>query len=342
MKKILSLLTIITLTTGATTSVVSCKNNNPSTLTVDKLKSKFKNTHLTINSWNNFWGNLNNTLNKKTYYQLLKDQLFNQNHIDKKYEQYFNFYYLKNPNLQATSLKNINNKTFTSKTQFIGKISLNNEYANININIDWTLTSYQQSIYPLINRVKNQNHLAIYDTDITGKYDSKTNPKIAISSYSNLKTLFNNQYKKDASDTTDYFTQYTNFTTDLKDKTIFTNGNNSLFDLKINSLDKKSVYEDKNFIINFYNIKNIFDYINDIYKNQTNMVLSGGWITPNDLKGLLEALADDIDYNKAGNILNFSKDITLKGALPGPNKGIKTVEILYKNTLSAKIRVMAG
>ncbi len=69
-------------------SLINSSIKDYSLMNLDKLKADFKNTNFTIsNSWNNFWGNLNDLSNNTTYYQLLLNQLFDQNHIDKKYEE---------------------------------------------------------------------------------------------------------------------------------------------------------------------------------------------------------------------------------------------------------------
>ncbi len=340
MKKILSLFCVLGLSIISASNVMSCgsskKNqNNNSSMTLNKLKADFKNNNLTINHWDNFWGNLNDSLNNKTYYQLLLDQLFKQNKIDDKYEKDVVIQQKVEDNyVKAYVLNQMKDKTIESNTNLRIHIMLNGDDANISsLDVNWKLTSDQQPIYPLFNLLQKHNQLNIYDTSIKGY----PNNKITIRNYEEqLQVAFNKQYPGP----NNY--QYTNFKTNLANQNLNTNDEANKLGLVISN--RQSHYTDNNFVINFYCIINIFNSLNDIYYNKPKYHVLGAWGNRTDYDSFLNWLGLDPDYQFT-QIMNYQNDLTYQGYLPAtPKKGelpeVNTITISYKKEITAKVRTM--
>ena len=340
-KSILSLLSSFSLLIVSGTSVTACTSSikDYSLMNLDKLESEFKNNTFTIsNSWNNFWGNLNDLSNHKSYYQLLLDQLFDQNHIDKKYE---NYVVLQQKNKQGNYVKasTLNQMTekgnaLESDTNLRIHIMWNGDYADISsFEINWTLTNDQLTIYPLFNLLQKHNQLNIYDTSIKGY----PNNKITIRNYEEqLQVAFNKQYPGP----NNY--QYTNFKTNLANQNLNTNDEANKLGLVISN--RQSHYTDNNFVINFYCIINIFNSLNDIYYNKPKYHVLGAWGNRTDYDSFLNWLGLDPDYQFT-QIMNYQNDLTYQGYLPAtPKKGelpeVNTITISYKKEITAKVRTM--
>ena len=340
MKKILSLFCVLGLSIISASNVISCESskknqNNNSSMTLNELKSDFKNNNLTINNWDNFWGNLNDSLNNKTYYQLLLDQLFEQNNIKPKYEKDV-FLQQKNKQgnyVKASTLNQMTEKgnALESDTNLRIHIMLDGDYANISsLVVNWKLTSYQQPIYPLFKDliVNKEDQLNIYDNFIGGYL----NNKIAIKNYNEqLKDAFNKQYGSN-----NY--QYTNFTTSLANQTLNTNNESNKLGLVISN--GQSHFTVNNFVINFYSISSTFNGLNHIYNQQ---VLFDKWVYSTDYSDFLIELSQDPSYNCPQIWKYYEKyydDLKCKGELPlNPKEPAKTITIWYKNEIWAKVRV---
>ena len=336
-KNILGLFSAFSLLVMGGASVTACTSSikDYSLMNLENLKAEFKNNSFTIsNSWNNFWGNLNDLSNHKSYYQLLLDQLFDQNNIDKKYE---DDVVIQQKNKQGNYVKasalnqmTKNGNVLESNTNLRIHIIWNGDCTDISsFVVNWKLTHDQQPIYPLFNHLQKHNQLNIYDTLIKGY----PNNKIAIKNYNQqLKVAFNEQYQG----SNNY--QYTNFKTNLASKTLNTNDESNKLGLVISN--GQSLYNDNNFVINFYNIRNTFNSLNDIYQNDPkNFLLDSFGDYPSFLRDLGQA-----SYYGCPQIINYyyqnTSDFTFKGALPRFGDPIKTITILYKKEIMAKVRAM--
>ena len=336
MKKILSLFCVLGLSIISASNVISCESskknqNNNSSMTLNELKSDFKNNNLTINNWDNFWGNLNDSFNNKTYYQLLLDQLFEQNNIKPKYEKDV-FLQQKNKQgnyVKASTLNQMTEKgnALESDTNLRIHIMLDGDYANISfLDVNWKLTSDQQPIYPLFKDliVNKEDQLNIYDTNILGYPDNK----VQIKNYNEqLKVAFNQQYPN--------YYQYTNFTTSLANQTLNTNNASNKLGLGISN--GQSHFTDNNFVINFYSISSTFNGLNDIYNNDPKNCVLGSWATQTYFNAFLRALARDHTYN-CPQIMKYQNDLIIKDPLPLSGEPAKTITIKYKNEIMARVR----
>ena len=338
MKKILSLFCVLGLSIISASNVMSCgsskKNqNNNSSMTLNKLKADFKNNDLTINNWDNFWGDLNNSLNNKTYYQLLLDQLFTQNKIDYKYEKDVVIQQKVEDNyVKAYVLNQMKDKTIESNTNLRIHIMLNGDDANISsLDVNWKLTSDQQPIYPLLNLLQNNNNqLNIYD-DFIGGY---LNNRVLIKNYKEqLKAIFNKQYPG--------YYQYTNFKTSLANQTLNTNNASNKLGLVISK--GQAHFTDNNFVINFYSISSTFNWLNNIYKNNIrSQYFFDTWASSTDYYDFLIELSQDPFYN-CPQIMKYYYDLKCTGELPlNPKDPAKTITIWYKNEIWAKVRAVFG
>ena len=86
-------------------------------------------------------------------------------------------------------------------------------------------------------------------------------------------------------------------------------------------------------------ITKIFEHLNDIYNNDPKNCVLGSWSTQTYYNAFLRALARDHTYN-CSEIMNYQKDLTFQGQLPGPGDPPKTITILYKREIWAKVRAM--
>ena len=344
MKKILSLFCVLGLSIISASNVISCESskknqNNNSSMTLNELKADFKNNNLTINHWDNFWGNLNDSLNNKTYYQLLLDQLFTQNKIDYKYEkdvvieQKDQRGYVK-----AHDLNKIK-KSVESNTNLRIHIMLDGDDANISsLDVNWKLTSDQQPIYPLFEDliVNKEDQLNIYDTNILGYPDNK----VQIKNYNEqLKDAFNKQYNNKHTGSNPY--QYTNFKTSLANQTLNTNNASNKLGLVISK--GQSHFTVNNFVINFYSISSTFNWLNNIYKNNIrSQYFFDTWASSTDYYDFLIELSQDPFYN-CPQIMKYYCDLKCTGELPlNPKEPAKTITIGYKNEIWARVRAVFG
>ncbi len=342
MKKILTLLSALSITMNIGISVVACvgsnnSNNDDNNMTVNKLKAEFKNNNLTIsNDWNDFWGNLNNTLQNQTYYQLLMNQLFDQNKIQHKYEQDVQLQQ-QTPDgyVKAKNLSKISSTTHKSETNLQIQIHVNYHYTYIKFQINWNLTPDQIKIYPLINKLQKQNELSIYDPNISGYPKNQ----VQIKNYNQeLKQAFNKQYNKG-----DNNYQYTNFTdSPLKNNYLHTDGTANHLNLVITY--QKALYNVPVFIIYFYNIKQAFDVITKSYNS--GFVLPSFW-TNSDASKIPNEILQQLIGGIPGldDLENYANQITFKGTLPKPpnpaNGGqpsiFTVIQIIYTSKTNKQI-----
>ena len=347
MKKILSLIGAISIAGAPLISVIGCSSNNDN-LTVDQLREQFKNPNLIINnSWGAFWGDLTQKLNNQTYYQLLIDQMFKQNNVNPKYEKDVAIWN-KGTQTQATKLTSFASGSMQSKTNFDLHIAIGLDYTDLPFNVSWTLNQDQKTIYPLVKQLTAKNQagkrvgdiLNIYD----GNYQGYPDNKVKIGAYSGLKTDFQTKYGANTY-------QYTNFTTDLRDVELKTDGSANKLNLKITN--NSALFEDNNFTINFNNIAQIFNQLNEFYSK--NHVVYWGWNTTNinnkdtqpqfwrALIGSYTSLIRNISALK-----NFRpEDFTYTDnngqktgkELPKPGEPNKVIQIHFKNAIIARVWV---
>ena len=147
MKKILSLLTVVTLTASVTTSVVSC-NHKPSQTEIEKIYNKINNQNLTIQD-DNVWGNNNSKLIYTDIKKAIKTNLkLTDNEVNK---------YLWFDKNQFTNLNPIKGSQTEEKQRiniFIGN-SFNKSTKEAIINLTWKLTENQKPIYGIYNVLPN-------------------------------------------------------------------------------------------------------------------------------------------------------------------------------------------
>ncbi len=224
-------------------------------------------------------------------------------------------------------------KTIESNTNLRIHIMWGGDYTDISsFVINWKLTNDQQPLYPLFYFLQQKNHLNIYDNFIGGYL----NNKIIIKNYNKqLKAAFNKRYPG----SNNY--QYTNFTTSLANQTLNTNDESNKLGLVISN--GQSHYIDNNFVINFYNIQQIFNRLNNIYIKGSEDSVWGSWPTRTSYYYFLRILDEDDLYNCP--LIHYEKYLTFQGYLPGrPKKGefpeVNTITIWYKKEFMAKVRAM--
>ncbi len=339
MKKILSLLSTLTVVINTGTSVIACNssknNNNGSNMSLNKLSSEFKNNNLTIsNDWNNFWGNLKDKFQNKTYYQLLMDQIFDQNKIQYKYEQDIQLLqkvpdgnYVKAKNLSKINLKNDKSETVLGIQVSWNGVQLSNL---IPLHVKWSLTPDQSEIYTLINELQMKNQLNIYD-NWGGFY---INNQVQIKSYNqSLKNAFNKQYNLGNNNY-----QYTNFTdSPLKNNYLHTDGTANYINLIITN--KKASYKVPDFTIYFNSIGSLFNLITKSY--DSGFVLWYDWEKPDASKIPSHEILQQLEEGVPGldDLENYANQITFKGTLPTSDApGIKTIQIIYNHEIFANIK----
>ena len=89
-------------------------------------------------------------------------------------------------------------------------------------------------------------------------------------------------------------------------------------------------------------ITKIFDHLNDIYNNDPKQVLFDTWASSTDYNSFLIDLSQDPSYN-CPNIINYQKYLTFTGQLPfSPTDPAKTIKILYKKEIIARVRAVFG
>ncbi len=328
-------------------NVVSCNNTN-SNLTAEQLKNKFQNPDLVINNaWGAFWGDLTQKLNNQTYYQLLIDQMFKQNNVNSKYENNITIWN-KGTQTQATKLTAFASGSMHSNTNFDLHIVIGQDYTDLPFNVNWTLNPDQQTIYPLVKQLTAKNQAGKRVGDILNIYDGNSqgypDNKVQIGAYPGLKTDFQTKYGVNTY-------QYTNFTTDLKNVELKTDGSANKLDLKITN--NSALFEDNNFTINFNNIAQIFSELNKYYGEKH--IFYHTWQTSNINDPDNEFLKNLIDgyYNLIPNIgalSNFASDLTFtdnSGQQTGRELPItfgitKVIQIHYKNEIIARVNLSKG
>ncbi len=363
MKKILTLISALGLTINSGTLVSSCSSVSdskkhdipvkPKEMTIDKIKDTFKQTTINIkNEWQSFWGDWNESINGTKYYYLLFKKLCYQNNIHniEKYEKYF----FKNPinpkviekipNLDLDKLNQKNN--YKSSTDFKIWIHVNNNYNLLWLHVNWTLTSDQRMIFPLINELRTQkkelikkgypktshNYLSIYDDRVIGYINNQIKNKDYAQKI--FKKAFNEQFWKN-----NY--KYTNLAKEINNN--YLGFNKGFTSCKLIIKYNQSHYINNDFEIHVYNIKNLFDIITKEYNE--GYILGNDWSDSNaskDKDEILEQLVESIP--NLDNLENYENKISFEGTLPtSKSSGFKTIKMIYtdsqKNSISTYVKV---